>query len=156
MPFHKERVRVIDAHWVYTSSVTRDVEVDDGVDELPFVEGQHDWIADDMYFDWYRDINESRQYNNKTLILRGQSRKGGDMAYWGVRAWEASHDMLQRICSSQLMGIYVRIDDFKNGKLGSRSKPRLGLRHCIQGEREPVLYVGRGVWRPCNPEGATF
>ena len=68
------------------------------MDELPFdKKASTIEIADDMYADWYRDINENQdEYNNKTLILKGRVVKGGDMKHGGVRAWKASHDMLRR------------------------------------------------------------
>ena len=160
MPFHKE-VRVANrrSQIVYEFG-PHDIEVDDIVDELPFdKKASTIEIADDMYADWYRDINENQdEYNNKTLILKGRVVKGGDMKHgeFGL----GRHLMtccVEDMQFAALMGIYDRIDDFKNGAwVQVKAKVRVEYVDAY-GEKGPVLYCKSvEACEPCNPEVATF
>lgn len=160
MKFHKEvRIANRKSQIVYEYG-PYDVELDDIVDELPFDKKANKIaVADEMFAEWYRDINEHEaDYANKTVELKGRIVNAEQLpkGQFGF----GRHLMtccIEDMRFAGLLCVYNRADDFTSGDwIKIKAKVRIEYAEAY-GEKGPVLYC-KSVERcePANPEIATF
>ncbi|MBQ6622052.1 MAG: hypothetical protein IJH75_04385 [Mogibacterium sp.] len=160
MPFHKE-VRIANRKsTILYEYGPYDVEVDDIPDPMPFDKsGKRIRIEDDMYAEWYRDINEHEgDYEGKIVSFKGRVALAEDLPE-GRFAF-GRHIMtccIEDIQFGGLMCVYANASGFKTGDWVELEAKVRSEYEAAYGEVGPVLYA-RSVEKcePANPEVATF
>lgn len=160
MPLHKEvRIANRKSQIIYEYG-PQDIEIDDIEDPLPFDKTKSSFeIGDEMYAEWYRDINEHEDdYEGKTITVKGrvalaEELPAGKFAF-GRHVMTCCVDDIQ---FAGLMCIYANSDDFKTGDWVEIKAKVRNVYEEAYGEKGPVLYA-KTIKRcdPVVPEVATF
>lgn len=160
MPLHKEvRIANRKSQILYEYG-PQDIEIDSIEDPLPYDKSKSSFtIDDDMYAEWYRDINENEDdYEGKTITIRGrvalaEELPAGRFAF-GRHIMTCCVDDIQ---FAGLMCIYANSDEFKTGDWVMLKAKVRNVYEEAYGEKGPVLFA-KSVKKcaPADPEVATF
>lgn len=160
MAFHKE-VRVANRKSMIIYEYGKDdVEPDQIVDPLPFdLNADMVEIGDDVYAEWYRDINEEpKKYDGKHIRLKGRIARG-DTLHEEEFVF-GRHVMTCCVQDIQFAALLCKWKDAASLPHGGWAdvRARIAVEYDpVYGEEGPVLHCESVVPCPaCDPEVATF